>query len=69
MPVVLAQSLDAISEKVSDLANTGLRSLPLIGRADAKSALDDAGMTIPWPVRTVVLDTPVTIERNGTGGL
>ncbi len=35
--------------------------------SDAKSALDDAGMTIPWPVRTLVMDTPVTIERNGDG--
>lgn len=30
--------------------------------SDVKSALDDAGITIPWPVRTLVLDTPVTIE-------
>lgn len=33
--------------------------------SDAKSALDDAGMTIPWPARTLVIDTPVTVERNG----
>ena len=32
--------------------------------SDVKSALEDAGMTIPWPVRTVVIDTPVTIERS-----
>ncbi len=35
--------------------------------SDAKSALDEAGITIPWPVRTLVIDTPVTIERNGEG--
>lgn len=33
--------------------------------SDAKSALDNAGLTIPWPVRTLVIDTPVTIDRNG----
>ncbi len=36
--------------------------------SDAKSALDEAGMTIPWPVRTLVVDTPVTIERNSADG-
>lgn len=35
--------------------------------SDAKTALDDAGLTIPWPVRTLVIDTPVTVERNGDG--
>ena len=35
--------------------------------SDAKSALDDAGLTIPWPVRTLVIDTPITVERNNAG--
>lgn len=34
--------------------------------SDAKSALDEAGLTIPWPVRTLVIDTPITVERNGS---
>lgn len=33
--------------------------------SEAKTAIGEAGMTIPWPVRTVIIDTPVTIERNG----
>lgn len=33
--------------------------------SDAKTALDDAGLTIPWPVRTLVVDTPISVERNG----
>jgi small conductance mechanosensitive channel len=28
-----------------------------------KSAIEDAGMTIPWPIRTLVVDSPVTLQR------
>jgi small conductance mechanosensitive channel len=30
--------------------------------AAAKRGIQDAGMTIPWPIRTLVLDTPVRLE-------
>ena len=29
----------------------------------AKTAIEEGGMTIPWPVRTLLLDTPVPIVR------
>ncbi len=29
----------------------------------AKRAIEDAGMTIPWPIRTLVVDGPVALER------
>ncbi|MBA2578360.1 MAG: mechanosensitive ion channel family protein [Euzebyaceae bacterium] len=31
---------------------------------EAKRAIADAGMTIPWPIRTLVLDAPLRIERD-----
>jgi small conductance mechanosensitive channel len=30
--------------------------------AATKRGIQDAGMTIPWPIRTLVLDSPVTVE-------
>ena len=30
--------------------------------AAAKRGIQDAGMTIPWPIRTLVVDSPVTVE-------
>ncbi len=33
--------------------------------AAAKRAIGDAGMTIPWPIRTLVVDGAVPIERRG----
>jgi small conductance mechanosensitive channel len=36
--------------------------------ATAKSALESAGMTIPWPIRTLVVDTPVEV-RDGERAL
>lgn len=49
----------------TDAAMGMVRSVQDRVLSDAKSALDDAGLTIPWPVRTLVLDTPITIDRNG----
>jgi small conductance mechanosensitive channel len=31
----------------------------------AKRAIEDAGMTIPWPIRTLVVDGPVALDREG----
>ena len=31
----------------------------------AKRGIEDAGMTIPWPIRTLVVDGPVSLERRG----
>lgn len=31
----------------------------------AKRAVEDAGMTIPWPIRTLVLDGPVSLHGDG----
>lgn len=31
----------------------------------AKTAIEGAGMTIPWPIRTLVMDGPVRVDRNG----
>jgi small conductance mechanosensitive channel len=31
--------------------------------AAVKSAIEDAGMTIPWPIRTLVVDSPVRLAR------
>ena len=31
--------------------------------SSAKRAIEDAGMTIPWPIRTLVVDGPVALER------
>lgn len=107
MLVVLAQSLDTVNDKVTDVVNTGLASLPLIGIAlvvgvgarvlsglahrglqrsgarpiavDLLSNLVRGGLYfvaalfarsvagVPWPARTLVLDTPITIDRNGAG--
>jgi small conductance mechanosensitive channel len=33
----------------------------------AKRAIEEAGMTIPWPIRTLVLDDAVRVERADTG--
>lgn len=33
----------------------------------AKRAVSEAGMTIPWPIRTLVVDGAVPIERTGEG--
>lgn len=33
--------------------------------ADVKRAIADAGMTIPWPIRTLVMDSRVEIARPG----
>ncbi len=30
----------------------------------AKRAIEDAGMTIPWPIRTLVHDSPLRVERD-----
>lgn len=35
--------------------------------SDAKSALERAGLTIPWPIRTLMFDTPVELHH-GDGG-
>ncbi len=34
----------------------------------AKTAIQRAGMTIPWPIRTLVVDSPVTVSRAGEDG-
>ncbi len=33
--------------------------------AAAKSAIEAAGMTIPWPIRTLYFDNPVAVESDG----
>jgi small conductance mechanosensitive channel len=33
----------------------------------AKRAIEEAGMTIPWPIRTLVVDGPVPVERQEPG--
>jgi small conductance mechanosensitive channel len=33
--------------------------------AAVKRGIEDAGMTIPWPIRTLALDAPVRIQRDG----
>ena len=33
--------------------------------AAAKRAISDAGMTIPWPIRTLIVDAPVPVEQRG----
>lgn len=35
--------------------------------AAIKTAIQDAGMTIPWPIRTLVLDAPVQISGGNSG--
>jgi small-conductance mechanosensitive channel len=31
--------------------------------ATAKRGIQDAGMTIPWPIRTLVVDGPINVDR------